>query len=231
MKKLFSNLNIFYESTVNWDTQKRINKFIRKNDFVLDAGSRNCAYSRNLANKIIAIDIDFLKEDLMLLSGYKNIKLIKSSVDSMPFRDSYFDKVIFTEVLEHLKNGENAISEISRVLKKGGTLLLTTPNKEVVPLPPLLNWHVRHYSDKELYNLLKKYFNEVRISKRFFFRPFLELQYKFMKQYRKNNRKKFLLLSMMFSGLYNLSYKFFKYFLTENYNLIAICSKPMKNEK
>ena len=149
----------------------------------------------------------------------------------MPFKDSYFDKVIFTEVLEHLKNEEKAISEISRVLKKGGTLLLTTPNKEVVPLPPLLNWHVRHYSDKELYNLLKKYFNEVQISKRFFFRSFLELQYKFMKQYRKNNRKKFLLLSMMFSGLYNLSYKFFKYFLTENYNLIAICSKPLKNEK
>lgn len=48
---------------------------------------------------------------------------------SFPFRDGEFDVVIFCEVLEHLTNDPmHAMREIWRVLRPGGTLVLTTPN-------------------------------------------------------------------------------------------------------
>ena len=45
----------------------------------------------------------------------------------LPIKDGYFDTVLLFEVLEHLDNPQNAIKEINRILKPGGTLLFTVP--------------------------------------------------------------------------------------------------------
>ncbi|MHC9087012.1 class I SAM-dependent methyltransferase [Luteimonas sp. RIT-PG2_3] len=45
----------------------------------------------------------------------------------LPFRDASIDTVLLLEVLEHLRHPAEALSEISRVLRPGGTLLLTLP--------------------------------------------------------------------------------------------------------
>lgn len=45
----------------------------------------------------------------------------------IPFKENYFDSVICTEVLEHLKEPERCLSEIKRVLKKEGYLYITAP--------------------------------------------------------------------------------------------------------
>lgn len=45
----------------------------------------------------------------------------------MPFADASFDNVMCIEVLEHAEYPEELISEISRVLKDGGVLVLTVP--------------------------------------------------------------------------------------------------------
>ena len=45
-----------------------------------------------------------------------------------------FDCVICTEVIEHIMNDAKLVSDISRCLRKGGRLVLTTPNKHYHPL-------------------------------------------------------------------------------------------------
>jgi SAM-dependent methyltransferase len=44
-----------------------------------------------------------------------------------PFKDSEFDSIIFTQVLEHVFNPDEFLSEVNRVLKKNGKILLTIP--------------------------------------------------------------------------------------------------------
>ncbi|MDO8620904.1 MAG: class I SAM-dependent methyltransferase, partial [Candidatus Levybacteria bacterium] len=46
----------------------------------------------------------------------------------LPFEDGYFDLIWCTDVIEHLYKPDFLISEIDRVLKKGGTSIITTPN-------------------------------------------------------------------------------------------------------
>lgn len=46
----------------------------------------------------------------------------------LPYPEASFDLVLLTEVIEHLDNHRAAIGELSRVLKPGGRLILTTPN-------------------------------------------------------------------------------------------------------
>jgi ubiquinone/menaquinone biosynthesis C-methylase UbiE len=49
------------------------------------------------------------------------------SADKLPMLDETFDVVLMTEVLEHLEKPDAALSEASRVLKKGGCLVCTMP--------------------------------------------------------------------------------------------------------
>lgn len=46
----------------------------------------------------------------------------------LPYPDRSFDVVLLIEVIEHVENHRAAIAEVARVLKPGGTLVLTTPN-------------------------------------------------------------------------------------------------------
>lgn len=55
----------------------------------------------------------------------------------IPFADAYFDAVFCSEVFEHIFNLEEIIPELSRVLKKGGKMLITCPfvwNEHEVPV-------------------------------------------------------------------------------------------------
>lgn len=72
-----------------------------------------------------------------------------------------FDYVIAFQVIEHIPDDNFFVKEISRVLKKGGCLLLTTPNKTAsFTRNP---WHVREYEPHQLADRLKLYFSEVNL--------------------------------------------------------------------
>lgn len=45
----------------------------------------------------------------------------------MPFADGEFDRVVASEVLEHIPDAQPAISELVRVLRPGGTIAVTVP--------------------------------------------------------------------------------------------------------
>ena len=48
--------------------------------------------------------------------------------DELPFPEGFFDLAVSLEVIEHLANPDNMLSEIHRVLRGGGWLLISTPN-------------------------------------------------------------------------------------------------------
>ena len=77
---------------------------------------------------------------------------------SLPFADGEFDRVVAAEVLEHIPADIQAIHELARVLRPGGTIALTVPRW----LPEVICWklsrdyhdtpggHIRIYTDAEL---------------------------------------------------------------------------------
>jgi len=54
---------------------------------------------------------------------------IRGSGYQLPFRSGSFDCVIISEVLEHLDRDEDALREVSRVLKPGGVLAVSVPRE------------------------------------------------------------------------------------------------------
>ncbi len=62
-------------------------------------------------------------------NGNKNISFKKADLNfEIPYPDDSFDIVFFAGVIEHLYNPEIAMKEIHRVLRYGGSLLLSTQN-------------------------------------------------------------------------------------------------------
>ena len=83
--------------------------------------------------------------------------------DTFPFESESIDAVFSLAVIEHIENVDNYLSEISRVLVKGGIVYLTTPNfkycfKEFYNDPT----HVRPFTEISLVRLMEMYsFTEI----------------------------------------------------------------------
>jgi 2-polyprenyl-3-methyl-5-hydroxy-6-metoxy-1,4-benzoquinol methylase len=70
--------------------------------------------------------------------------------------DNAYDVVVSFQVIEHIQNDALFLKEIQRVLKPGGTALLTTPNRRLsLTRNP---WHIREYVPEELKELARKFF-------------------------------------------------------------------------
>lgn len=99
-------------------SRERLDPFIARHASdkkTLDVGCTNGPYVKLFPNRI---GIDIRKA--------KAVDIIADVHDLHMFKDNTFDIVLCTEVLEHLHTPSKAISEMKRVLKKGGKLILTT---------------------------------------------------------------------------------------------------------
>jgi len=77
--------------------------------------------------------------------------LIQGDVLKLPFKDNSFDVLIAAEILEHIDD-KAAMGEVSRVLKKGGSALITVPYLG----EPVVGWgHLRHYDLDKIKSLAK----------------------------------------------------------------------------
>ena len=61
--------------------------------------------------------------------GDENVRFYVGDVTKLELKDSSYDLVICSEVIEHLTRPLDAIKEIKRVLKNGGAAIVSTPNK------------------------------------------------------------------------------------------------------
>lgn len=135
--------------------------FIRKKT-VLDVGCWTGQYTQlaaRYAKKVYGFDPS--KAAIALAKKQTPSAIFKvGSALKIPFNNSSFDVVIFSEVLEHIPSGteHRAISEIHRVLKPKGMLILTTPRNHPISIlldPAFFLIGHRHYSKIQIEDYLR----------------------------------------------------------------------------
>lgn len=71
-----------------------------------------------------------------LVEGTRHTVAVQGDALHLPFPDGAFDRVICSEVLEHIPEDVAAMGELARVLRPGGTMAVTVPRFG----PELINW-------------------------------------------------------------------------------------------
>lgn len=130
----------------------------------LDLGCANGFFLRSLPACTEKFGIDIVPRKI---EGARFMQ--RNLDDGIPFRDEYFDLVIAGEIIEHIYDTGKLLGECNRVLKKGGCLLLSTPNigslynivnnirgrqPNYVQYDKGLSGHIRYYSANALHRQL-----------------------------------------------------------------------------
>lgn len=121
-----------------------------KGDKILEVGCGN-GYYLSLLNRLeLNISLTGIDNDkAALFDAHRFIEdekviLIFADATKLPFKNNSFNKIICSEVIEHIKDDKKVLQEIHRVLKKGGVMVLSTCNINYPFFWDPINWVLQH---------------------------------------------------------------------------------------
>jgi len=165
---------LYMEFNRRFKVLKLLVKYVEPPARVVEAGASPFILSAMLTLagfNVIALDVEPTK--YLDVAEMFRVKVLKCDLerDSILLPDEFCDAVVMSEVIEHLNPYyvSHALSELNRILKQHGYLVLTTPNiaslfrrlKLLLGLNPVYRYHVREYTLGEILELLKSHGFEV----------------------------------------------------------------------
>ncbi|MBS6177124.1 MAG: class I SAM-dependent methyltransferase, partial [Clostridiales bacterium] len=94
---------------------------------ILDVGCGNGVFTQEVSATFPRSDITAIDISIPKSFSPGNITFLKGSAEQLPFVSESFDLVITVLSLHHWKEKNKGISEIYRVLKKGGRIIIGDP--------------------------------------------------------------------------------------------------------
>ncbi len=120
--------------------------------YLLKEGARSC----------IGLDIDRPAIDYAR-AVYEGCKFEECDATNLCVPDNLMDVVVSFETIEHLKDQQKFLSECNRVLRPGGLLVCSTPNRTMSRWTPENPYHLHEFTVEEFRGALETFFIDVRL--------------------------------------------------------------------
>lgn len=131
--KLLDSFNQIEKDHWWWEGRRRLVKNLLAGNYpkrILDIGcgtGETLTFLKNLYPKAKLYGIDISNRAVMYSKQRGHWRIQKASANTLPFKNNFFDAVLYLDVLEHIKDDAKAISEAKRVLKSKGVIIITAP--------------------------------------------------------------------------------------------------------
>lgn len=114
--------------TREWHLDQAVESVLRPTDVLLDAGSGStlALLNRYAPKATFGVGIDVVPPEE---AAAPNAAVAMGDLGSLPFPNRTFDVVVSRSVVEHLEDPTAVFRELQRVLRPGGRVIFTTPNK------------------------------------------------------------------------------------------------------
>jgi len=146
--------------------KKLLNKYAFNAKKILDIGCGAGALIKELQDEgrnVYGVDMSKTTLDFCQNQGVKN--LFKAQATQLPFAEKSFDAILLLDVLEHIENENQAITEIKRVLMPDGIAIIFVPCFDFLwSDQDEISMHYRRYTMSKLNNLVKNHFNILKSS-------------------------------------------------------------------
>jgi SAM-dependent methyltransferase len=96
--------------------------------------------------------------------GAPHVRFVRGEATAIPLEDATVDVAVSFETLEHIGDHERFLAEVRRVLRPGGLLIISSPDRNVYsPTGPHNPYHVKELDRDELDHLLRRAFRHVSL--------------------------------------------------------------------
>ncbi|MDP6775759.1 MAG: methyltransferase domain-containing protein, partial [Candidatus Latescibacteria bacterium] len=96
--------------------------------------------------------------------GAESVRRLVSDGRSIALKSGLFDVAVCFEMIEHIVEHDTLLEELKRLLRPGGILVVSTPNKRIYDLPENDNpYHIGMLERDEFQDLLGRHFGSVRL--------------------------------------------------------------------
>ena len=141
---------------------------------ILDVGCGTGYITNIMANELKStiIGCDVNTNRISFANANFGQEVVLADVKRLPFKDSSFDIVVASEIIEHIPRVDEVLLEIRRVAKKNA--IITVPNEPYFRIANFLRGknvrrfgnppdHVNHYTKRSIKRLLEEYFLNLNV--------------------------------------------------------------------
>jgi ubiquinone/menaquinone biosynthesis C-methylase UbiE len=141
-KKKFDSIAENYDNISNPYAVKRRAESLKlsTSGLILEVGSGTGIMTQSISNSVICTDISF---EMCKQTRIRCPSVVCCDAEMLPFKENVFDGIISAEMIYYLRNPENFISYSHKILKKGGKLVISMANQDMLIIDKFRSW-LRH---------------------------------------------------------------------------------------
>ena len=150
------------EDTYGWFVARRelalqfLSQVVPANALILDVGCGTGKGQESFGNLGTVFGVDFSQDALMFRHERGLERIARANAEALPIQSKKFDIVVTLDTVEHIPDDQKAVSEIARILKPGGVILLNVPAYQWLWGPhDVALMHQRRYTRMQVKKLLE----------------------------------------------------------------------------